>query len=78
MADTKYAVGDVVYLKSGSARMTVTEVLSLGGDNQTLTVVWVHFESQEIRSLTAAKEAFNPAGAKGERGAYPHRDEVPF
>jgi uncharacterized protein YodC (DUF2158 family) len=50
----QFEIGDTVYLKSGSPRMTVT-----GVDCTFITVHWIVFESADIRTLTAPAAAFD-------------------
>ena len=38
-------VGDIVYLKSGSGKMTVTAIL----DDNVIEATWCHYDSQEMR-----------------------------
>lgn len=53
-------VGDVVHLNSGSARMTVTNIT--GGS---VSVAWVHFESQQMYTATLHSDCFEKDKSHG-------------
>lgn len=50
-------IGDVLYLKSGSPKMTVVGLLPSG----MVTTTWVCYHTGEVKSLTALYHAFKPA-----------------
>lgn len=52
----KFKVGDVVRLKSGSPKLTVTDVMN----DPLITVTWIVYETSETRTLTAFADCFVP------------------
>ena len=44
-----FAVGDVVYLKSGSPKMTVEMIVDHGDECYAVAVAWMVYETNEVR-----------------------------
>lgn len=87
MRDGQYEVGDIVYLKSGSARLTV---VGLHEDEfrqvVELDLAWMYYETQELRQarlpasavrIADEARASEPTYRSHDRRVYT-RDEVPF
>jgi uncharacterized protein YodC (DUF2158 family) len=72
MTDGKFEMGDVVYLKSGSPKMTVTCVIA----NTAVRCVWVVFGTGELKSADLPHDALKLAQEKRVYGRY--EDEVPY
>lgn len=58
MLNGKFEVGDIVYLKSGSPKMTVTDV---SDTTQKVMVAWVIFHTSEMRVAAVSPGALKLA-----------------
>lgn len=72
MEDGRFQAGDVVYLKSGSPRMTVTTVVA----NSAVRVVWVVYNTGELQTADLPHDALRLAEEKRVYSRYD--DEVPY
>lgn len=62
MKDGQYEVGDIVHLKSGSARLTVVGVHQNDFRQVTeLDLTWMYYETQELRQARLPADAVRPA-----------------
>lgn len=68
-------VGDIVYLKSGSPKMTIIEVRG-GPASFMVKVAWIDYNSGLVKKLTAPSDAFKSAGEAGvDNGIYLDEDD---
>lgn len=72
MEDGRFQIGDVVYLKSGSPRMTVTTVIA----NTSVRVAWVVYNTGELQTADLPHTALRLAEEKRVYSRYD--DEVPY
>lgn len=87
MKDGQYELGDIVYLKSGSAKLTVVGVHQNEFREVTeLDLAWMYYETQELRQARLPASAVRsadesrtaePSYRNYDRRVY-NRDEVPF
>lgn len=67
--------GDLVHLRSGSARLTVVRVhLNNHTNIHEVDLAWMHYETQELRTARLPVTSLIPAS---ERPTHP-RNEVPY
>jgi len=66
--------GDILHLKSGSPKMVVVGIQTIGVDIPLITTTWVAFNTGVPHQITAPLVAFK----RGEEANNRWSDEVPF
>lgn len=74
-ATGNFEPGDLVYLKSGSAKLTVTHYDPI---TDVVAVAWMYYETQELRTATLPAKAVKAPESEFITRTYARRDEVVF